>query len=603
MKTKRLVFGLAVLSVVAVVMGFRHDRARAEQKSSPRGEAKAKLDRKFDFVEVRGDLLGLFEGVPIRRLSLFAFQDGDFSPIPFQVDKRDREGKFIMTGGKAAPRGVVSDRLAVNDELVFMAADAGDRFPEAEVFEGRDRIEIEITDPRYPDRHAWAYLIRFDRDAPRSETDYISYDPRSDRITTPCCIIGYQNPSGFMFYNELIYKEEAGGSGEDLLDRIKFRVKADFFGDRVTLERNEEMITSEVRGWIDGPVRVIRSTTNHVRVFENFPSMKLDSMNVYYPHQMSTSLFIRIPFNPIYARRFLGVRSFRVQVMGDYARSMIGAKAYTNLDPSGYTFTGQTPKEILDKIPKRGLTWGFATKQGVGTWFPRAVFPDLLYRDTYLYMADDITVPNPPESIPGEMANGLVLEMMDGPDEVLAMLGEQTFQLRFDTYLARPGLSVKEAQKWLDILDYPLFVDVHGGEPKEPREKKRVAARPPWRTGTDGVITDRRGRKICLKWMAYFTGSIETTPADFFTGQKIEDESIHMIPLANIRSIENYYVDLEPKTKTRNAPFAKVTLKNNEILDLFSCRICGWAGVNQDGMVTYLNNAQVERIEFQECEF
>ncbi len=602
MKTERILLGIALIGVIATVTGPPHHLALAQGKKAQESAEVDSLHREYDYIEVGGELISRFEGTPIKRLASLALHDGKVKPVPFQIDERDPEGSYVMTGGKTAGCDADHGRLDGNDELVFLVSDAGDRLPQDAEPGCDDRIEIEVTDPRYPDRHAWVYLARYKKDAPRSEVDYIKYDPENDRVITECCIIGYKKPSGFMFYNDLIYKEEAGGNGKDMMDRIKFRFKIDFLGGKVTLERNEEMISSEVQGWIDGPVRVIRSTLNEVKLFDRFPSMRFDSISEYYPHFMSLSVLVRFPFDVDIACKILGIRSIGADVMGDFTDIMIGSLAYTNLDESGFTYTGHTPDKVLEKVPKKGIVWGFATKEGVGTWFPRVVFPDPLYQYNLYYITDDLSMKNPPEDEPGEIANGVVLDLMRYPDEFQDWLGTQTFELRLDTYLAPPGLNVEDSKKWLDILDYPLFVDVHRGKTKDRGSKNKKAREPPWESDVDGVITDTRGRKTCLKGMAYFIGSIEASPLDSFMGERIADNTTHVIPITDIRSIENHYLDFEPTTKTRNPLFSKVTLKNGKTLDLFSCKICGWAGVGRQGVVIYLSNAQVKRIDFKECE-
>lgn len=571
---------------------------RAGEDLAPTGARGRTLPRQYDVLKVNGDLLRLFEGVPIDRLSLLALRGGVLGPIPFQIDERDRQGHYVMTAGKLAGRDEDNGKLDANDELVFLVSDAGDQLPEEERLAGGKRIELEITDPRYPDQPAWAYLAQYPAAPPRSALDYIHYDPDTGRMISPGQIVGYPKGLGFMFYNDLIYLESAGGDGRDFLDRIKFRFTIDFFGGAVTIKRNEECFSAEVQGWIDGPVRVVLSSVNHVKLFEGLPSASFDSVSEYYPHLMSLPLIIRFPFNIRWVAKVLGVRTLRADLIGDLS-GMIGGRAYTNLGLSGFTYTGHTPPAVLDQIEKKGIVWGLATKAGVGTWFPRVVFPDAIYQFNSLYFTDDLDRQNPPDDVPGEIGNGLRLEILNYPPEILEWLGTESFVLRLDTYFARPGLTPTEAKQWLDLLDHPLCVDVHGGEAPANRAKLEAAgAGPPWEGGRDGVITDTRHRQIRLKQMAYFIGAPEAAPRTLFLGERVSDQTFHVIPLADIRSLRNYEKEFEPVTRTQQALFSELILADGSRLDLLSCSICGWAGADPEGRVIYLSNVQVQRIVF-----
>jgi hypothetical protein len=598
---RRVVTIISLFLSTALFMVMISWECFAGDKTHEEDFIKATLIRKYDVIKVSGALLKRFEGCPIERLSLLSFRRGDISPIPFQIDERDPEGHYVMKSGKTAGRDEDSGRLDANDELVFMVWDAGDHLLEDKRVSDRDLIEIEMTDPRYTDRHAWVYLARYDRAAPRSDIDYIHYDPSSERFISDNAIIGYQKGLGFMFYHDLIYPECAGGSGEDFIDRIKFRFKVDLFGGKVALERDEECFSADVLGWVDGPVRVLHSTSNHIRLFEHLPSISFDNIAEYYPHMMTTPLIIRFPFNLNLIIKFLGIRVFKVDIMGDLS-GMIGGKAYTSLGMNGYTYSGCATEEDLEAIERDGVVWGLATREGVGTWFPRVLFPDVHNQFNHLYFTDNLEMQNPPDNVPGEIGNGLTLDIAEYPSEILDWLGTGRFVLRLDTYYAPPGMNPGDAREWFDILDYPLFIDAHGGRAELKRTWDNSAAPgPPWEGGSDGLITDTRGRKTCLKGMAYFVGSPESSPRTSFLGERVEDETFHDIPLSMIQSLENHYVNYEPVTRTHNALFTEFILRDGSRLDLLGCKTCGYAGADEQGRVIYLSNSQIKRIDFQPC--
>ncbi|GEM_PF-2078036 len=586
--------GICILCLMAIIVSHAPNRSQGEPFGVIKPSPKRTLARQLDVIKVNGDLLGSLDGVQIKNLSLLVLKGGILVPIPFQVNERDRKGQYVMTAGKTARRDEDGGKLDPNDELVFLVSDAGDRLPEAGRLEGGNRIEIEITDPRYPDQRAWAYLSRYDA-PPRSKVDYVRYEPATERIVSERCTVGYRK--GFMFYNDLIYHKSAGGNGKDFLDRIKFRLRIDFFGGKMSIVRSEDIVTASIQGWIDGPVEVIQSTLNKVKFMEGLPGIGFDSLSEYYPQMMSSPIIVRFPFDIKKVVKIFDIKSVRMDIMGDLP-GMIGGKAYTSLGLNGFIYTGHSNAERLKKVKRKGIVWGMATKRGVGTWFPRLIFPDAMYQFNSFYLTDDVTLQNPPDDVPGEIGSGVTFDLVNYPPEIQDWLGTGKFVLTFETYYASPGATPAEARKWLDIRDYPLFIDVHEKKSAITANQKTKRAGPPWECGCDGVTVDTRGRKTTLKKITYFIGGVEATARDHFLGVRVTDKSFHAIPLSKIRCLSNRYIEYDPYTGTRMAMFTELTLKNGSIIDLMSCKSCGWAGADEEGQVIYLSNAQIRRIDF-----
>jgi len=575
---------------LALALSLAPGRPRASDGSS----TQKNLARKYDIINIKGEFLPPYNGAPIEQLALLAYHNGSLSPVPFQVDERDRKGRYVMTHGKTAGHDEDNGALDGNDELIFCATDTGDRLPAGE---RATRIEIEVTDPRYPDRHGWVYLAWYKSDKPpRSSVDYVDYDPRSERIISKNYILGYRK--GYMFYNDLIYPVGAGGNGRDFFDRIKFRTRIEFLGGKVALVRNEDAIKAEVQGWIDGPVRVVQSTINYIKIFDMLPSVSFNSLSEYYPYIQTSPITVRFPFELGTVVKTLGIKSMIADVYGDMP-GMVGAIGYTNLSPTGYVYTGHAQQSVLDKMPKLGLVWGFATKKGVGTWFPRLIFPDTMYQFNSFYISDNESLQNPPDDVPGEIGAGVRLDIRKFPPMVLQMMSKESFMLKFETYFAPPGLTPESAAEWLDIQDYPLLWDVNvGGSVENAGHACKIRTAPPWNTGQDGVITDARNRKIALKGIAFFIGGPEVDPRQYYPGENVANGSFHLCKLANLKSITNHIVEFDPYTKTKMAMFSKVTMTNGSTMDMMTCRACGWAGVDEEGRVMYLSSAQIQRIDF-----
>src|SRR4029079_4234853 len=92
--------------------------------------------------------------LPIRdtaKLRLHRFESGRAGAIPHQIDQRDESGDLVVDG----PRDFAFDD---NDELVFMAKDAGDRtIADPCPSDCTAALEIEVRDPA-SGASGWVYL-------------------------------------------------------------------------------------------------------------------------------------------------------------------------------------------------------------------------------------------------------------------------------------------------------------------------------------------------------------------------------------------------------------------------------------------------------------
>jgi hypothetical protein len=98
-----------------------------------------------------------FSGWPSDRFRVVAARDGVIREVPFQFDEREDNGDWVVSPIGDLPPFTIGD----DDELVFMAKDAGDRVELAALPHGHERAaEIRIRDPR-DGGTAWAYLLGY----------------------------------------------------------------------------------------------------------------------------------------------------------------------------------------------------------------------------------------------------------------------------------------------------------------------------------------------------------------------------------------------------------------------------------------------------------
>jgi hypothetical protein len=278
-------YGLAGIAVfIALSSAFGVAGIYAQTKS---------LDRDLEPVIMPGSVFPEFSGVPVSELFLFAYRSGVWEQIPFQIDEKDASGSFFVQDETVG--------LDANDELVFMAKDAGDQaftWIDDIISQGFLRYEIKITDPLDSGKMAWVYLYRSNTLAlVPNLTDYVTYfesktgNAGEDTVRSLFYEIAHFTNG---FPKDLIIPTSAGGNGQDLLDIIKFRAKARLlFTVNIT---EESIVVDESQGDLvrfkDGLVRVIReidATLNASVLTLSFSTPPA----FYYPY--STSIDIRIP--------------------------------------------------------------------------------------------------------------------------------------------------------------------------------------------------------------------------------------------------------------------------------------------------------------------
>jgi len=169
------------------------------------------LDKDLEPVVVTGQQLPSFGGVSLNRLFLYAFDGVAWHQIPWQFD--EVAGSEIV----AHENGL----LDTDDQLVFMAADAGDQAPEESWIADADsrtypRYEITVTDPLAPSKQGWVYLYR---------SGTLDYDDEvQPLVTAEEYLLGLmENHPG----TDLL---KLHGSDEDILDRTKIRAEVQFAG-------------------------------------------------------------------------------------------------------------------------------------------------------------------------------------------------------------------------------------------------------------------------------------------------------------------------------------------------------------------------------------
>ncbi|HEY8518351.1 MAG TPA: hypothetical protein VIS07_22790 [Candidatus Binatia bacterium] len=258
-------------------------------------------------------------------LSLQRVEQGRLVPIPFQLDPRDADGEPIVDAPLDAP-------LDANDELVFMARDAGERAtPELLPASCTAALEIELRDPRR-DARAWAYLLAHSEPPePLPYAPYVVYDWTSRQARSDAYHVDYAD--GRNYFTGLRVLEVAGGNRVNLLRQSRMRGSPTFslLLTDLTLDFTEQSTLVEIEGVRAGPVRVVRRVRLSVELGPLFPELPNGVATTYhYRTSYLTASSIRIPWIMLQA-----LRDFRFENVLDFQPETLPMRYFDPWYPDG----------------------------------------------------------------------------------------------------------------------------------------------------------------------------------------------------------------------------------------------------------------------------
>lgn len=255
------------------------------------------LTRDLEPVLLQGSSFSGFAGAPLGELFLYAYDSAEaaWQQIPFQIDEigisGNKSGYFIPDDGL----------LDDNDELAFMARDAGDLAPDSWIpdsgSQAFDRYEIEVSNPLELSEKGWVYLYRSaSLTVDDNLVDYIDWHASATGNAGQDTVrsIFYEMSHGTGgFPEDLRITQAGGGNDQDLLDRLKLRATiAIGIIEFPPIDETAIVVSSEgddgVRA-VDGRVRVVREVNATLEGLDlNFESGAL----FYYPYSISYTIEI-----------------------------------------------------------------------------------------------------------------------------------------------------------------------------------------------------------------------------------------------------------------------------------------------------------------------
>ncbi len=435
--------GKAVLILVAVICFL--GAAASEKKTLKRSE---------DPVVIEGGVLSSLVGKPISSLALMSFGSKGFKPIPFQVDERTDDGKFVFTHGPRAHPEDGDGILSLQDELVFMAWDSGDKASGAKMPEGAESgLEIMLTDPVGGSR-AWVYLFSFSGAPPRSDIDYVKHSSNEDRNWVETDRYLFAEKKGETYFDRLMLRGKQGRMSDNLADRIKGRGNLKAVGGRIKLQIGESDTKGDLVAWLDGPIRVVHLMQAYIKISIARFKAGGGANNLFYQNYFVTPIFFNFPIAPSTM-----LSDFKMIYGIDLNKNSEGMSYFDAANPKAVIMDGKMDESERNLDRDTVHDW-WAITGDKGNLMVRMILPGE-WKDVVLlktgYIDDDTSL-DPPESVPGQRQPGFLLDGMYNITK-----GDHIFYRYY--YVPGETLTMANVKPYLDMLDNPLKVDAHAYAP------------------------------------------------------------------------------------------------------------------------------------------
>ncbi len=405
--------------------------------------------RTIDPIIIKSDNLRQFLNKQKEHIRLISFKNNKLTSIPFQIYSKDSSGNYLLEyNGNGEKNNVIKTSLTDNEEIVFIAGDAGKKIDlQKNLTNYKNIYEIEVKDET--DKITkYAYLIYCEGNCPpESKIDYVNYNWKEDSIDSFSYSARFSKDAPISL-DKLSIKETANGDNIDYLDKIKIRVNlTTFFNYRI--EKNENDFKVELLGFTDGKIRVIRRVKKTMMLFWKIPILSANSESIFYGHSFS----IPVVFNlPVPLDIFFKSGELRISSDGEIG----GNRRFYNFKNSeGTLFDGNMSES--EKILDYGeYDWQVVAgpQQNPGSWLNRVKIIPTPSEYPHLYYVDDITAPDPPENFKGRSGNvGYILKNFN-------KLKAGRYEITSYMYVL-PDYKLGFEKQYLDILDNPLKTKIN----------------------------------------------------------------------------------------------------------------------------------------------
>ena len=202
-------------------------------------------------IVLEGNELPFLHQQTLSHIQLFAFRSATLTLIPFQIDERDRRGRWVI---KAGPRPSQDDRpgrFDPNDAIIFLRRDMGKRATAATFPAGRWH-EVRLGS----DETSLGFVyIRVGMQASQPARPFsVRYDPQHDHVYAERYSVAFDTP----LPSHLAFVESPGDLGQNLISGVAVAAEVSFLGELLNIRRTDRDLHTRLYGYTQGPVRVIR---------------------------------------------------------------------------------------------------------------------------------------------------------------------------------------------------------------------------------------------------------------------------------------------------------------------------------------------------------
>ena len=348
---------------------------------------------------VTGNRVPALLGAPVQQITLLTFSQGRLSPVSFQIDQKDAQGRYLteasQPGGPQSGNAVLDE----NDELVFRFMDSGDQLPLTSRFIGLySLVEIQISEPK-AGISGWIYASTSSRSKLPALNNFVHYLADTDSVQSGLYQVGFSERLPFLL--DTFHWKLSGHHtwSPDISDTMKIRHRGTFLG-FIPFQRTQHDYSSRLEAIKEGPLRIIRRTSNRIRMLWKLETPILYVDYVMMPDGFIMNTIIDIPFN--IGLFFSNVETLTTMDWNDDP----GLPTLTIHSPDGVNKLAvdghmSAEKQAFNTVGIRQ----FSVSSAFGELYIHLDIPADFPIQPWLYLRDDIEQADSPENHAGQFGN------------------------------------------------------------------------------------------------------------------------------------------------------------------------------------------------------
>ncbi len=202
-------------------------------------------------IVLEGSALPFLSGLSLSQMQVFTFRHAALTPIPFQIDERDRRGRWVIKAGPRPSQDDQPGRFDSNDAIVFLRRDLGKRATAA-AFSAGSWHEVRLGSHETP--LGFVYIRVGVQSTQPTRPGFIRYDPQQDHVYAEGYSVAFDTP----LPSHLAFVDSPGDLGQNLISHIGVEAEVDFLGGLLNIRRTDKDLHARLYGYTQGPVRLIR---------------------------------------------------------------------------------------------------------------------------------------------------------------------------------------------------------------------------------------------------------------------------------------------------------------------------------------------------------